>query len=280
MTSPIKQDAKGRRAIALEFEVPGTPEQVWQAIATGPGITSWFATSEVEEREGGAVAFHMGGGIESSGRVTVWDPPARFAYEEPEWLPPAPPLATEFIIEARSGGTCVVRIVHSLFASSDDWDDQLSSFETGWASLFNVLRLYLTHFFGQRCVNVRVMSPSPSSEAQTWSTLIRTLGLGGAAKGTRGILSAPGAPALAGTIERFAEGSHLYETLLRLDEPVPGIALIGAYTWGGTTHATTTLFLYGERAAAIAPLLEESWRRRMIRVLPANAASEVSQATP
>ena len=38
-----------RREILLEVEVPGTPEQVWDAIATGPGIDSWFmGTTEVD----------------------------------------------------------------------------------------------------------------------------------------------------------------------------------------------------------------------------------------
>ena len=30
--------------IKKEVEVDGTPEQVWDAIATGPGIDSWFTT--------------------------------------------------------------------------------------------------------------------------------------------------------------------------------------------------------------------------------------------
>src|SRR5688572_23525631 len=111
----VKTDASGRRLVELEFEVPGTPEQVWQAIATGPGISSWFAPTEVEEREGGAVTFHLGPGMDSSGIVTGWEPPRRFAYEERDWSANAPPLATELLVETRSGGSCVVRIVHSLF---------------------------------------------------------------------------------------------------------------------------------------------------------------------
>jgi uncharacterized protein YndB with AHSA1/START domain len=87
----VKTDASGKRSVHLEFEVPGTPEQVWQAIATGPGISSWFAPAEVEEREGGAVAFHLGPGMDSAGIVTGWEPPRRFAYEERDWAPNAPP---------------------------------------------------------------------------------------------------------------------------------------------------------------------------------------------
>ncbi len=29
-------------AIELEVEVPGAPEDVWSAVATGPGISSWY----------------------------------------------------------------------------------------------------------------------------------------------------------------------------------------------------------------------------------------------
>ena len=31
---PIKKDGTGKRWIEMEFIVPGTPEQVWQAIAS------------------------------------------------------------------------------------------------------------------------------------------------------------------------------------------------------------------------------------------------------
>jgi len=54
-------------------------------------------------------------------------------------------MATEWIVEARSGGTCVVRVVHSLFASADDWDDQIESIESGWPTFFRILRTYLTN---------------------------------------------------------------------------------------------------------------------------------------
>ena len=47
-----KQEAFGRRSVQVEFEVPGTPEEVWQAIATGPGISSWFVPAEFDECDG------------------------------------------------------------------------------------------------------------------------------------------------------------------------------------------------------------------------------------
>jgi hypothetical protein len=41
-----------------------------------------------------------------------------------------PTTATEWYVEAKSGGTCIVRVVHSLFAETDDWD-QLTGTESG-----------------------------------------------------------------------------------------------------------------------------------------------------
>jgi uncharacterized protein YndB with AHSA1/START domain len=38
------------RTIELEVEVPGTPEQVWEAIATGQGIAAWFVPAAGTER--------------------------------------------------------------------------------------------------------------------------------------------------------------------------------------------------------------------------------------
>ena len=73
----VKKEASGRRSVQVEVEVPGTPQEVWQAIATGPGISSWFVPTEFEERDGKpvAVTLNFGPGMESRSVVTAWDPP-------------------------------------------------------------------------------------------------------------------------------------------------------------------------------------------------------------
>ena len=37
---PVYKDESGRRWVQAEVEVPGTPEEVWKAIASGQGISS------------------------------------------------------------------------------------------------------------------------------------------------------------------------------------------------------------------------------------------------
>jgi uncharacterized protein YndB with AHSA1/START domain len=118
----VKKEASGRRSVQVEVVVPGTPEEVWQAIATGPGISSWFVPTEFEQSDGRPVAVTMnfGPGMVSRSAVTAWDPPRTFAAQGEGWGG-SPPIATEWSVEARAGGVCLVRVVHSLFASTDDW---------------------------------------------------------------------------------------------------------------------------------------------------------------
>ena len=254
----VKQDASGRRSVEVEIEVPGTPEEVWQAIATGPGVSSWFVPTEVQED--GTVVSHFGPGMDAIASRTAWDPPRRFAAESRDLGPNAPPVATEWIVEARSGGACVVRVVHSLFASGDDWDNQLESFESGWPWFFRVLRLYLTHFRGQPCSAFRVMGIVPEPESQAWETLTGALGLADSSIGQRRNAGA-GVPPFAGLVEQIGEGGH--PLLLRLDEPAPGIVSLFAHAMGGQVYLVIDFYLYGDMAAATARRDEPSWRTWM-----------------
>ena len=153
----VKVDKSGRRYIEVEVEVPGTPEEVWQAIATGGGVSSWFVPSEIDQREGGIVTSQFGPGMEGRAVITDWEPPRKFAAESHGLGEKAPAMATEWHVEARSGGVCVVRVVHSLFTESDEWDNQLESIESGWPIFFKILRMYFSNFRGQACSNIQLL---------------------------------------------------------------------------------------------------------------------------
>jgi uncharacterized protein YndB with AHSA1/START domain len=243
----VKKEASGRRSVQVEVEVPGTPEEVWQAIATGPGISSWFVPAQFEERDGKPVAvkLNFGPGMESSSLVTAWDPPRRFAAEAPGWVPGSPVIADEWTVEARGGGMCVVRIVHSLFASTDDWDNQIEGTESGWPGYFRILRIYLTHFRGQRSAMMQWMAPAAGTEAEAWGTLTGALGLKGASVGQRCTTPA-GVPQLSGVVEHVSQSP--YNALLRLDKPGPGTAALGAVNFGGQSMVTLSFYLYGDQA--------------------------------
>jgi uncharacterized protein YndB with AHSA1/START domain len=180
----IKHDPSGHRSIQAEAEVPGSPEEVWEAIATGPGISSWFYPTNVEEQVGGTLRYHTDSQMDHvPAKVTAWDPPHRFRHEGRDCGVDGPPTATEWTIEARAGGSCLVRVVHSLFASTDDWDDQLKNFEAGWPQALAILGLYLTHFRGQRATIVRAYGEMDGSVEETWNAMSGALASGGLAPG-------------------------------------------------------------------------------------------------
>jgi uncharacterized protein YndB with AHSA1/START domain len=257
----VKKEASGRRSVQVEVEVPGTPEEVWQAIATGPGVSSWFVPTEFEESDGKPVAvkLNFGPGMETSSVVTAWDPPRKFAAEAPGWAPGSPVIADEWSVEARAGGICVVRVVHSLFASTDDWDNQLEGTESGWPGFFRILKIYLTHFRGQRSAMMQWLAPAAGTEGEAWETLTAALGLTGVSAGQH--WTAPASvPALRGVVEHVSQSP--YNALLRLDRPGPGTAALGAVNFGGQSMVTLSFYLYGDEAAgnvARETPLWESW---------------------
>jgi uncharacterized protein YndB with AHSA1/START domain len=244
----VKKEASGRRWVQVEVEVPGTPEEVWQAIATGQGISSWFVPTEFEERDGKpvAVTLNFGPGMEARSVVTKWDPPRTFGAQGEGWGG-SPPIADEWTVEARAGGTCIVRVVHSLFADTDDWDNQLEGTESGWPAFFRILRIYLTHFRGQRSAIMQWLAPAAGTTAEAMETLTAALGLSGVSSGQHCVAPA-GVPALSGVVEHVNQ--RPYNTLVRLDTPSPGAAAFGAVNFGGQTMVTLSFYLYGDQAAA------------------------------
>jgi uncharacterized protein YndB with AHSA1/START domain len=227
-------------------------------------MTAWFTPTEVDERVGGAIAFDFGtencGDDTSSGTVTAWEPPTRFAYEEYGWSGEAPPVATEVTVTSHSGDRCVVRMVHSLFTEKDDWDDELESFETGWPGFFEVLRMYLKEFAGEPAALVHAMTRRPGGDAVIWSTMTAALNLDGANVGDRRETPSD-APRLAGVVERIHQDANSRDLMLRIDEPGQGVAVIGSCVVGEAAHGMATVFLYGADAADTAAAEQPKWTR-------------------
>jgi uncharacterized protein YndB with AHSA1/START domain len=135
------------------YQVTATPEQVWDAIATADGIASWMVPTRLDPRIGGAVSFDVG--FWSHGIVTDYAPTKRFAYAEPwpvaEHMPSVQhdlstlsPIATEFLVESISGGSCVIRVVSSAYGTGADWENEFfDHMVEGWAALLDNL---LDHF--------------------------------------------------------------------------------------------------------------------------------------
>jgi len=266
----VNKDDSGRRSVQVEVEVQGTPEQVWRAIATAEGISSWFVPTTSENDANGEpvnMTFDFGPGMESVATVTDWDPPHSFSAESKDLGPDAPVVATQWIVEARGDGACVVRVVHSLFASTDDWDAQLEGWESGWPEFFRILRLYLTHFGGEPCSAFQLMGFAPAPRDSAWRALIKGLGLGTVTTGQRA-QSSGAAPDVSGTAEHVGEAAHPEELLFRLDAPAPGIAHMFAMDMGEQVVVSIRFYLFGSTAADVVVRQEPAWQAWLGETFP------------
>ena len=126
-----------------DAEVPASPDDVWAAIATGPGIDSWFmGRNEVQPGPGGIVRTVFGEYAPELA-VTGWDPARRFAYRSGE-APDGRFIAYEFLIEGQAGGSTVLRTVTSGFIPGDDRADEFEAMTLGGEMYFRTLVEYLT----------------------------------------------------------------------------------------------------------------------------------------
>ncbi|MCM0640063.1 SRPBCC family protein [Cellulomonas wangsupingiae] len=214
--------------LQFSVEVPGTPEQVWEAIATAKGMSAWFLPTDIEEREGGSLHVSMGPGMGSDGHVTGWEPPRRLVYEE-DWAAlmgkdpdDLSPLTSEFVVEAQSGGTCVVRVTTSGFGTGADWEQEWwDDMGTTWRPSFDVLRLYLARFAGQEAAPLEVSASHAGDERTVWAALRGAFGLGdvGSTVEVRGAT---------GTLESVGDR----HAVIGLTAPVPGMLSVGVYGEG------------------------------------------------
>ena len=161
-----------------EITVDATPEQVWEAIATGPGIDAWFmGRNEVEPHQGGTVRMTLGGYAEEA-TVTAWEPPRRFAYRGGEGEDGSF-MAFEYLIEGRQGGGTVVRLVQSGVLGGDDWEAEYDALRKGWPMYLRTLAQYLAHFPGRTATPVSAQGPQQADQDHVWEALKRGLGLTG-----------------------------------------------------------------------------------------------------
>ncbi len=267
---PVRLDADGRRSIYTEVEVPGTPEEVWRAVATGPGISSWFVPSEVEERVGGRTVAHFGPGMDGEGIITSWEPPhlcSRNGGEEGN--PQAPIHNAEWTVKPLTGGGCTVRVVHRWAGDTTDWDDYFESVDKGWHGFFRILRLYLTHFRDQNCTPVQLVAMAGGQSSTVWDVLTGPLGFAGAVAGQQ-VRSNPGSPSLGGIVEEVGSPRAPEDLLVRLNDPSPGIAHLAAYQMGeDAVYLAANLYLYGDKAAETAAILEPQMQAWIAERFPA-----------
>lgn len=236
------------RVVDLSIVVPGAPEEVWRAVATGPGISSWFVPHQVDERAGGLVRMDFGGGFADAATVTAWEPPRRVVLEAGGGRGPA----FEWLVAARDGGTCDVRLVVTGFGPGDDGDAEYRGMSEGWPLFLENLRLHLTHFRGRTARAVIPTTTVAGTPDGVFAAACAALGLPDDLRpGDRVAASAPDAPPLAGEVASVRATAAVRAAHLVLDTPTPGTALLAAERAGDGVGLSLWLYLYGDGAAGL-----------------------------
>jgi uncharacterized protein YndB with AHSA1/START domain len=161
--------------LTYEREIDASPEEVWEAISTGPGLDGWFmGRNEVEPREGGAWRSDVAG-YPMDATVTTWQPPTKLATASPA-APDGSRHTFEYDLEPRGAGT-TVRWHHSGFLGSEHWEAEYEGMSEGDPVYFDKLVEYLTYFRGRTAIPVDVFQPGPADKDAAWAAYRTALGL-------------------------------------------------------------------------------------------------------
>ena len=183
--------------VTNEFTVNATPDEVWEAITTGPAVDSWLMGRTEVDSAAKTTTFDMFGQVSTS-NITVWEPGHRYATQEDK-RPDGTFAAFEWLIESRDGGGTVVRVVHSGLLG-DDWEAEYNGLSVGDHAYMTKLVVYLEHFAPRAAKNSLFM-PGPITQ-DSWAAMTTAVGASAdAAAGQPARLSGPGIEPVDGTVE-------------------------------------------------------------------------------
>jgi hypothetical protein len=208
--------------IRREVELPATPEEVWEAVATSEGNAAWLFPNLVDPAD-----------------VKVSDPPHRFTVRmegEGGWF-----NSIEDVIEARDGSTTVLRYVHSgIFA--DDWDSQYDAADRHTDFYLHTLGEYLRHFKGRTATYVGggpdgIEAPQASTKPGSLEVVKRALGLDDSTSvGDSLRLDVEGLEPQDGVVD------YVHEQFLGIRTDDALYRFFGRDRWGGPTGVSAHLF--------------------------------------
>lgn len=261
-------DGDKGREFELEVVVPGTADEVWEAVATGPGLTSWFVPAEVEPRLGGEVRFHFGTYGTDVCEVTAWQPPQRFGFagfqrdrlvDHELAVHPAPDSAA-------ASSACTVRLRCWGFGSDRSWVEQVEALRASWAAFLDVLALAMAQGPGRPCATTIVNGTARGEVGLVWLRLLARLGLEvDVGPGEVARLAVAGGKRWHAEVARHRD----HVMVLRLEDPGPVISLLGAQSLGpGLAHVAVYTYAYAEDPEAPARQVGAAWQAWMDRWFP------------
>ncbi|MBM7783482.1 SRPBCC family protein [Tenggerimyces flavus] len=228
------------RRVEKSIVLDATPEEVWDAVATGPGMSSWFVPHTYDDSGGGAEA-DFGGGQTAGGRVLDLEPGRRVVYGAPEGTPQDQAgLALEFLVEGRAQGSTVLRLVQSGF-SAEDWEQQYEGMSRGWDQYLHNLVSYFAYFRGKPVTNVVGLTFTTADAVAVWAGFHAALGISPSVEvGDKVTLKPVGIPAIEGVVDVHDPGCLGVRSEVGLHRfgGFGGMATVAHYFYGVSLDAT------------------------------------------
>ncbi len=255
-------------AIDLSVKVVGNIETVWRAVASGPGISSWYVPHEVEEKQGGRAQASFGPEPEMqiAGRVAVWEPPNRVVFDGGEEVVG---LSFEWTVQAHDNNTCTVRLHNAGFTEKDE---QYAAMVEGWKLFMSNLQLHLKHFPNQNATAALPMVMWPVTAEVGWQILTEGLGIYELPKeGDQLTIATDPNTDVTGTV--IATGPR--KIVLLVEHPAPGTAFLTSEGSGGMAMVSIWMYLYGSNRTSLAKHYDACWRDWLAKVAPQQAKKDL-----
>jgi uncharacterized protein YndB with AHSA1/START domain len=259
------------RSITIETEIAASPDRVWQALTIPEELMRWFPLeARVVPGLGGTMWLSWGYPVVAESTIDIWEPGRRLRTTESRPLgillqpnqAENPLRSVEYTIEA-SGDKTLLRLVHSGFAASSNWDKAYSGVLHGWEFQFRSLRHYLERHDGQDRIVAWVKHPVDGTFEQVWESLMAEhgrLGAGHLSHDSEGFPYAisPGREEIIrGTVEVFAPPKQFIATVDDWNDALFRIYLVER-PGGGGLDVSIWLATYGVPAARVSGF-QERW---------------------
>ena len=162
------------RSIVQEIRIGAGAAAVWEALSTAQGLEQWFPLrAEVEPGEGGSIFLSWGEGAEGRAAITAWEAGKRMRWEERSG---DVAMVVDFLLEPAGEGT-LLRLVHSGFGSSAEFDEQYHQTAGGWKYFLLNLQQYLELHAGKLRGLISVREQRSLTGADAFGRLLRGFGL-------------------------------------------------------------------------------------------------------
>ena len=240
---------KNTRDIHLSVELDASPEEVFRAVTDGTEIAKWLAPeARVTAPEGekkGTIWISWGEGMGVEHEIEIFDAPKRMRHPSGKNGETKAPLYADWLIEAREGGKTTLRLVHSGFSASADWDDDYDAHARGWTLMLENLRHYFARHAHEPAVHIPFMAKVESPRGSLFKTLLGKLGVSAPPKvGDPFRFTMPNGDVVTGVVDVVAETRDLALVVREYDDALLRFSLSGKAD-GPSTFVYGYVIVYG-----------------------------------